>query len=67
MINNRYRVIKQIGKGVFGLVVSAEDTEKKIIVAIKIMHDKSNLGDPRIREQAMREIEILQFINKVDH
>ncbi len=31
------------------------------------MHDKSNLGDPRIREQAMREIEILQFINKVDH
>jgi hypothetical protein len=38
-----------------------------MIVAIKIMHDKSNLGDPRIREQAMREIEILQFINKIDH
>jgi hypothetical protein len=38
---------------VFGLVVQARDLQKDgEVVAIKIMPDKSEEGDPRMREQA---------------
>ena len=63
MLNKRYKVVSQIGKGVFGLVLKAVDTqEKNQIVAIKILRDSGEF-----REQAKRELEILNFINKVDH
>jgi serine/threonine protein kinase len=57
-----------MGRGVFGMVVQAEDinnnSEK---VAIKLIRDRSNIGDSRFREQAKSEIEILKFVNKIDH
>ena len=43
--------MKHLGRGVFGLVVQAKDLEKDgEIVAIKIMQDRSEEGDRRMRE-----------------
>ena len=53
VLHSRYRLIKLLGRGVFGLVVQAEDIstgDKPLRVAIKIMRDRSSYGDPRTRE-----------------
>ena len=31
------------------------------------MRDRSSTGDSRAREQSRREVELLKFVNKVDH
>ena len=36
-------------------------------MAIKVIKDCSGGGDARYREQAKSEIEIVRFINKIDH
>ena len=60
--------MRQLGRGVFGLVVQAKDIESdNQIVAIKIMPDKSDEGDRRMRGQAAQEVEILKFVNHIDH
>ena len=52
-IRDRYQIVKQLGRGVFGLVVQARDLQKDgEVVAIKIMPDKTEEGDCRMREQA---------------
>lgn len=58
----RYKVLKQLGKGVFGVVVKALDIEKSQIVAIKVMKKSKNS-----KEQFERETETLKFLNKIDH
>ena len=40
--NNRYKIVKTIGSGVFGLVVKALDMETNKEVAIKIIKDNKD-------------------------
>jgi serine/threonine protein kinase len=51
-IKKRYLITKQLGRGVFGLVVQAKDMVSGELNAIKIMPDKSEEGDRRMRDQA---------------
>ena len=67
VIRGQYRFVKYIGRGVFGMVIQAIDINNNEKVAIKLIRDRSNCGDSRFREQAKSEIEILKFINKIDH
>jgi serine/threonine protein kinase len=67
VIRGQYRFIRYIGRGVFGMVIQAIDINNNEKVAIKVIRDRSNCGDSRFREQAKSEIEILKFINKIDH
>lgn len=61
-LNERYKPLKIIGKGVFGIVIKAFDTRENKNVAIKIMKNHN-----QAKEQAKREVKMLQFINKIDH
>jgi serine/threonine protein kinase len=58
IINNRYEVIKNLGKGTFGNCIKCYDQEKKEFVCIKII---KNL--PRYTEQAKAEIDLINYIN----
>jgi len=58
---NRYRIQERIGKGSFGQVVRAEDTETKCDVAIKIIKSKKPF-----QMQAKTEIELLTHLNQND-
>jgi dual specificity tyrosine-phosphorylation-regulated kinase 1 len=66
-IKKRYLITKQLGRGVFGLVVQAKDMVSGELMAIKIMPDKSEEGDRRMMDQAGQEVEILKFVNQIDH
>ena len=57
----KYRIKERIGKGSFGQVVRAEDTETQQEVAIKIIKSKK----PFLL-QAKTEIELLQHLNEKD-
>ena len=37
LLNDRYKTVKVIGKGVFGVVLKAYDTQDRKYVAIKVM------------------------------
>lgn len=50
VIRGKYRVVKYIGRGVFGMVIQAVDISSHEKVAIKLIRDKSNVGDSRFRE-----------------
>jgi len=61
LIDDRYYVLNQVGKGSFGLVVSTIDINTKRNYAVKIIKNKSSFYS-----QAQIEIKILDFINKHD-
>jgi len=61
LIDDRYYVLNQVGKGSFGLVVSTIDINTKRNYAVKIIKNKSSFYN-----QAQIEIKILDFINKHD-
>jgi hypothetical protein len=62
MFYNRYKIKERIGKGSFGQVVRAEDTESHREVAIKIIKSKK----PFLM-QAKTEIELLTHLCEKDH
>lgn len=60
-VPKKYELIKVIGKGAYGVVVSAKDTAKNIMVAIKkVPNAFMNLMDAK---RIVREIKILKFFN----
>lgn len=59
--DNRYEVLKVLGRGSFGQVVEAYDAIHKENVAIKIIKNKR-----AFYHQALLEIRILQFLNAND-
>jgi dual specificity tyrosine-phosphorylation-regulated kinase 1 len=68
VLNERYVVMKELGKGSFGQVVSAVDrmsghhsTDDASTVAIKVIKSKE-----AFRKQAKTEIELLQLLNRMD-
>lgn len=62
IFNGRYRIKERIGKGSFGQVVRAEDTETRKDVAIKIIKSKK----PFLM-QAKTEIDLLTHLNEKDY
>jgi hypothetical protein len=62
MLQERYKVIEEIGKGVFGVVVKAIDTlHKDCMVAIKIIKNSS-----KFYYQSKIEIKNLKLLNEKD-
>ena len=63
MLGGRYRVIESLGKGSFGQVVSAEDTEDKNLarVAVKVIKARD-----AFRRQAKTETKLLEKLNQQD-
>lgn len=59
--DNRYEVLKVLGRGSFGQVVEAYDAVNKEHVAIKIIKNKQ-----AFYHQALLEIRILQYLNAND-
>lgn len=55
ILNNRYKIVKQIGQGGFGAVYSALDTRMDFICVIKENHETS----PEASHQFIREAQIL--------
>ncbi|KAA0164703.1 hypothetical protein FNF31_02241 [Cafeteria roenbergensis] len=61
VLNGRYEVQKELGKGSFGQVVSAHDRQTDLSVAIKVIKSKD-----AFRKQAKTEIQLLQLLNSMD-
>ncbi|KAI0999404.1 Serine/threonine-protein kinase [Podosphaera aphanis] len=61
LLNSRYHVQANLGKGMFSGVVRAMDVTTKRLVAIKIIRNNETM-----RKAGMKEIEILQKINDAD-
>jgi hypothetical protein len=63
MLGGRYRVIESLGKGSFGQVVSAEDTQDKNLtrVAVKVIKARD-----AFRRQAKTETKLLEKLNQQD-
>lgn len=61
LLNGRYHVQSNLGKGMFSGVVRAEDAITKKPVAIKLIRNNDTM-----RKAGMKEIEILQKINDAD-
>lgn len=61
LLDSRYHVQSNLGKGMFSGVVRAEDAITKKPVAIKLIRNNDTM-----RKAGMKEIEILQKINKAD-
>lgn len=59
--NDKYRIIRLLGKGSFGQVVEAFDLQTKESVAVKIIKNRK-----AFYHQALIEIRILQFLNAND-
>lgn len=59
--NERYEIKGTLGKGSFGQVVEAYDREEQLMVAIKIIKNKT-----AFRNQARIEIKLLEEMNKAD-
>lgn len=62
LLNEKYKVLKSIGKGVFGSVVKAQNVETKEFIAIKINKTTDNF--PLFAKQ---EIKILQSLKNCKH
>ncbi|RDW94393.1 putative serine kinase ppk5 [Coleophoma crateriformis] len=61
LLNGRYHVQANLGKGMFSGVVRAQDITSKKLVAIKLIRNNETM-----RKAGMKEIEILQKINDAD-
>ncbi|KAH8662973.1 kinase-like domain-containing protein [Tricladium varicosporioides] len=61
LLNGRYHVQANLGKGMFSGVVRATDVTTKKLVAIKLIRNNETM-----RKAGMKEIEILQKINDAD-
>lgn len=61
LLNNRYHVQANLGKGMFSGVVRATDITTKKLVAIKIIR-----ANETMKKAGMKEIEILQNLNNAD-
>ncbi|TVY84235.1 Serine/threonine-protein kinase prp4, partial [Lachnellula suecica] len=61
LLDGRYHVQANLGKGMFSGVVRASDTETNKLVAIKLIRNNETM-----RRAGMKEIEILQKINDAD-
>ncbi|PMD63491.1 kinase-like protein [Hyaloscypha bicolor E] len=61
LLNSRYHVQANLGKGMFSGVVRAMDVTTKKLVAIKLIRNNETM-----RKAGMKEIEILQKINQAD-
>merc|ERR1711964_426024 len=61
LLNGRYHVQANLGKGMFSGVVRAMDMTTKKLVAIKLIRNNETM-----RKAGMKEIEILQKINDAD-
>ncbi|KAI8842138.1 dynein heavy chain and region D6 of dynein motor-domain-containing protein [Chytridium lagenaria] len=59
--NERFQILRPLGKGSFGQVVEAYDREKDMRVAIKIIKNRKTFYN-----QAMVEVRILQHLNSKD-
>eukprot|EP00796_Vickermania_ingenoplastis_P005253 gene5253-3764_t len=57
----RYEVLKELGRGTFGVVVKALDHKKRINVAVKIIK-----GKPSYTKQAKEEVKILELLGRDD-
>jgi len=64
ILNNRFRVIKKLGKGGMGEVLLAEDVKLKRRVAIKSILLKDNLSDSSSKLRFLREA---QTASQLDH
>jgi serine/threonine protein kinase/thioredoxin-like negative regulator of GroEL len=54
IINGKYRIVEELGRGGMGLVFKAEDIQLRRFVAIKFLSDEL-LGDPDHRSRFLRE------------
>jgi len=61
LLDGRYHVMGQLGKGMFSEVVRATDVDTKEIVAIKIIRNNDTM-----RKAGYKEIEALQKVNEND-
>lgn len=61
LLNGRYHVQANLGKGMFSGVVRATDVATKKLVAIKLIRNNETM-----RKAGLKEIEILQKINEAD-
>ncbi|KAI9798452.1 MAG: hypothetical protein M1825_005359 [Sarcosagium campestre] len=61
LLEGRYHVQANLGKGMFSGVVRALDTKEKKLVAIKLIRNNDTM-----RRAGMKEIEILQTLNEAD-
>lgn len=60
-INDRYRIVKKLGKGYFGRVIQVIDTKTDKTMALKVIRNKS-----RSRKAAQMEIMTLRYISRRD-
>ncbi len=60
LVDNRYQIMKELGKGGMGVVYLAEDKEKQIEVALKIVSPKVGHG----KRRTLREFRIM---SKLEH
>ncbi|KAH8808132.1 kinase-like domain-containing protein [Xylogone sp. PMI_703] len=61
LLNARYHVQANLGRGMFSAVVRALDVQTKKLVAIKLIRNNETM-----RKAGMKEIEILQKLNEAD-
>ncbi|KAF2432806.1 kinase-like protein, partial [Tothia fuscella] len=61
LLNNRYLVKEQLGKGVFANVVRAMDNETNTLVAIKVVRNNDIM-----RKAGLKEIDYLEKLNEAD-
>jgi serine/threonine-protein kinase PRP4 len=61
LINGRYHVTQNLGKGMFSAVVRATDTKTGNLVAVKIIRQNETM-----RKAGMKEIEILEQLTAAD-
>lgn len=62
--SNRYKFKKPLGKGAYGYVCSAYDTQTKRVIAIKKI---SNLNNPTIALRTLREIKLLKHFRNTEN
>lgn len=61
LLDDRYHVYSNLGKGVFSCVVKGRDTKKDTDVAIKIIRNNSTMY-----KAGMKEYEILKKLGEID-
>ena len=58
-ILKRYKVIKELGRGAYGVVIKVHDYKYNCNNAIKIIRN-----EPRFNKSSMNELNILSYLNK---